>query len=71
MKRPLLGKIYALLGYRPVKYAAAILRNQGGPDALEWATPTHLYNVVAALEYDRCAGRSGQRLMGARWTWTC
>ena len=52
-KRRLLWKIYQLLGDRPQKYAAAILRNQGGPDALEWATPTQLHKVVAALEYDR------------------
>ena len=52
-KRRLLWKIYQLLGDRPQKYAVAILRNQGGPDALEWATPTQLHKVVAALEYDR------------------
>ena len=52
-KRRLLWKIYQLLGDRSPKYAAAILRNQGGPDALEWATPTQLHKVVAALEYDR------------------
>ena len=52
-KRRLLWKIYQLLGDRPQKYAVAILRNQGGPDALEWATPTQLHRVVAALEYDR------------------
>ena len=52
-KRRLLWKIYQLLGDRPVKYAVSILRNQGGPDALEWATPTQLHKVVAAFEYDR------------------
>ena len=52
-KRRLLWKIYQLLDDRPVKYAVSILRNQGGPDALEWATPTQLHKVVAALEYDR------------------
>ena len=52
-KRRLLWKIYQLLGDRSPKYAAAILRNQGGPDALEWATPAQLHKVVAALEYDR------------------
>lgn len=70
VKRPLLRKIYALFDYRQVKYAAAILRNQGGPDAQEWVTPTQLYKVVEALEYDRCAGRSRERLFGAWWTWT-
>ena len=52
-KRRLLWKVYQLLGDRTVQYAVAILRNQGGPDALEWATPTQLHKLVAALEYDR------------------
>ena len=52
-KRRLLWKVYQLLDDRRAEYAVAILRNQGGPDALEWATPTQLHKLVAALEYDR------------------
>ena len=55
-KRPLLGKIYALLGDRPAAYAEGILRRMFGchaPARLEWATAAQLHKVVAALEYDR------------------
>lgn len=55
-RAPLIGKIHALLGERPVAYAEAILRRQMGdaaPDRLEWARPGDLRKVVAALEYDR------------------
>lgn len=53
---PLLGKVYALLGDRPVAYAEGILRHMFGaaaPAKLEWATPEQLRKVVAALHYDR------------------
>lgn len=59
---PLLRKIHALLGKRPVAYAEAILRRQLGvraPARLEWAKPDDLRKVVAALEYDR--GRKAKR----------
>lgn len=52
----LVRKVYALLGGRPVAYAEGILRHMYGeraPHHLEWATPTQLRKVVAALEYDR------------------
>ena len=55
-KRPLLGKIYKLLGDQPDKYAVVILQRMygpGAPDRLEWATPQQLHKVVAALNYDR------------------
>ena len=55
-RAPLLRKIHALLGERPVAYAEAILRRQMGdaaPDRLEWAKPGDLRKVVAALNYDR------------------
>ena len=56
VKRPLLGKIYALLGDRPSAYAEGILKQMFGcraPERLEWATPAQLHKVVAALVYDR------------------
>ena len=55
-KRPLLNKIYALLGDRPSAYAEGILKqmfDRHAPQRLEWATPAQLHKVVAALEYDR------------------
>ena len=55
-RRPLLGKIYKLLGDLPGKYAVAILQRMyglGAPARLEWATPQQLHKVVAALNYDR------------------
>lgn len=55
-RAPLIRKIHALLGDRPVAYAEAILRRQMGetaPDRLEWAKPEDLRKVVAALNYDR------------------
>lgn len=55
-RRPLLGKIYKLLGDRPADYAVGILRRMfgpGAPERLEWATPQQLHKVVAALNYDR------------------
>lgn len=55
-RAPLVRKVYALLGDRPVAYAEGILRHMYGehaPHHLEWATPTQLRKVVAALEYDR------------------
>lgn len=63
-RAPLIRKIHALLGDRPVAYAEAILRRQMGeaaPDRLEWARPEDLRKVVAALNYDRMrkASRAG------------
>lgn len=55
-RAPLVRKIYALLGSRPVAYAEGILRHMYGeraPHRLEWATPTQLRAVVAALTYDQ------------------
>jgi phage gp16-like protein len=55
-RAPLVRKVYALLGDRPVAYADGILRQMYGehaPHRLEWANPTQLRKVVAALEYDR------------------
>ena len=59
-KRRLLWKIHKLLGDRPPSYARSILRNQGGPDHLEWATPAQLRKVVAALNYDRLRKHGGR-----------
>jgi hypothetical protein len=53
---PLVRKVYALLGTRPAAYADGILRHMygsGAPRYLEWATPTQLRSVVAALTYDQ------------------
>jgi phage gp16-like protein len=55
-RAPLVRKVYALLGDRPVAYAEGILRHMYGkhaPHRLEWANPSQLRKVVAALEYDR------------------
>lgn len=55
-RAPLVRKIYALLGDRPVAYAEAILRRmyrESAPAHLEWADPEMLRKVVAALAYDR------------------
>ena len=66
-KRPLLGKIYALLGDRPLAYAEGILKQMFGhraPERLEWATPAQLHKVVAALSIDQRRRRrkaAGQR----------
>ena len=54
--RPLIGKIYALLGDRPVEYAEAILKRMTSHShkvPLAWATPEQLRKVVAALSYDQ------------------
>ena len=58
-RRPLMDKIEALLAEKgrlagrriPWKYAEAILKRQGGPNFLNWATAEQLKNVVAALSY--------------------
>ncbi len=57
----MIRKIEAFLAEagRPWRYALAILRRQGGPDRLEWATPVQLAAVIAAL--DRDAQRHGRR----------
>ena len=55
--RELLGKIEALLAelgnaegrFVPWTYPQAILKRQGGPERLEWATATQLRAVIAAL----------------------
>lgn len=55
-RSPLLNKVYALLGDRPVTYAEGILRHMyrdTAPARLEWATPEQLHKVVAALSYDK------------------
>lgn len=55
-KKPLLGKVYALLGERPISYAEGILRRMYGeaaPARLEWASNEQLGKLVAALNYDR------------------
>lgn len=55
-RAPLIAKIYALLGARPVAYAEGILARMYGhraPARLEWADSEMLRKVVAALEYDR------------------
>jgi phage gp16-like protein len=55
-RAPLIGKVYALLGSRPVAYAEGILAHMYGnraPARLEWADSEMLRKVVAALEYDR------------------
>lgn len=55
-KKPLLGKVYALLGDRPLSYAEGILRRMYGeaaPARLEWASNEQLGKLVAALNYDR------------------
>lgn len=53
---PILRKVYALLGHRPVQYAMGILQHMHGnaaPERLEWASVPQLRKLVAALEYDR------------------
>lgn len=56
-KAPLIRKVYAMLGERPVEYAEGILQRMCGADQaparLEWATGEQLRKVVAALMYDR------------------
>jgi phage gp16-like protein len=55
-RAPLLRKVHAMLGDRPVAYAEGILKRMYGdraPQRLEWATPQMLRAVVAALAYDR------------------
>ena len=55
IRAPLLRKIYAQLGDRPVAYAEGILKRMYGasaPARLEWAKPEQLRNVIAALNYD-------------------
>lgn len=69
-RRPLMDKIEAMLaemgrleGRRVSwKYAAAILKKQGGPDYLNWATATQLVKVVQALHYavKRLKARGGE-----------
>lgn len=54
-RAPLIGKIMAQLGDRPVAYAEGILKHMygdGAPSRLEWANPPQLRKVVAALAYD-------------------
>ncbi|UQZ89552.1 regulatory protein GemA [Deltaproteobacteria bacterium Smac51] len=58
-RQPLVNKIEALLSEKgrlegrrvSWKYAEAILKKQGGPDYLNWATVQQLENVVRALYY--------------------
>ncbi len=46
----LLAEIHRVSGKSmPWSYAVAILRRQGGPEKLEWATPKQLRAVIAAL----------------------
>ncbi len=55
-RSPLLNKVFALLGDRPVTYAEGILRHMyrdAAPARLEWANPEQLRKVVAALSYDK------------------
>lgn len=55
-KAPLVRKVYALLGERPVAYAEGILKRmyaEEAPTRLEWASAEQLRKVVAALAYDR------------------
>lgn len=55
-RKPLLSKVYALLGDRPVSYAEGILKHMYGdaaPQKLEWANSEQLLKVVAALSYDQ------------------
>lgn len=58
-RQPLMNKIEALLAEKgrlegrrvSWKYAEAILRNQGGPQYLNWASPGQLEKVIQALSY--------------------
>lgn len=57
-KQPLLSKVYALLYHMElsIEYAESTLKQMFGeeaPDKLEWATPTQLHKLVAALEYHK------------------
>lgn len=55
-RTPIVRKVYALLGKRPVGYAMGILGQmygRGAPERLEWASVPQLRKLVAALEYDR------------------
>lgn len=64
---PLLRKIEALLAdkgkreerYVPWSYALGILKRQGGPEKIEWASPEQLQAVIAALSSD--ARRKGRK----------
>lgn len=61
-RAPLLRKVYALLGDRPVAYAEGILKHMFGdaaPARLEWATPEQLRKAVAALSYDQRRHQNG------------
>ena len=57
--QPLLNKIEALLAEKgrlegrraSWEYARAILKKQGGPESLSWATVQQLENVMRALHY--------------------
>ena len=70
-RQPLMDKIEALLcekgrltGRRVSwKYAEAILKRQGGPETLRWATLKQLQGVVQALHYalKRDQARAAQR----------
>jgi phage gp16-like protein len=63
-RRPLLGKVFALLGERPVAYAEAILKHMFGdaaPARLEWADSEQLRKLVAALSYDATRRRARAR----------
>ncbi len=77
----LMGKIEALLAetanvqgrYVPWDYALAILKRQGGPEKLEWATPRQLQGVIAALgknlrRKDQAALREGHGAQAAEFT---
>lgn len=69
-RQPLMDKIEAQLselgriqGRRvPWAYAAAILKRQGGPDFLNWATAGQLQTVVQSLAYavKRAAAKAGK-----------
>lgn len=55
-KLPMLKKIYAMLGDRPITYVEGMLKKMFGdqaPDKLEWATPAQLHKLVSALVYDQ------------------
>nr|VFK58229.1 MAG: Mu-like prophage protein gp16 [Candidatus Kentron sp. UNK]VFK68328.1 MAG: Mu-like prophage protein gp16 [Candidatus Kentron sp. UNK] len=51
-KKPLIDKVFALLGDRTPAYAEGILKQMHGdlaPERLEWATPEQLRAVISAL----------------------
>lgn len=77
----LMGKIEALLAetantqgrFVPWDYALAILKRQGGPEKLEWATTKQLQAVIAALgknlrRKDQAALRDGHGAQAAAFT---